>query len=58
MLVLTRLVGESLIISDDITVTVVSVDGERVRLGIEAPREVPVHREEVAARIRERDGGC
>ncbi len=47
MLVLTRKFGESIIIGDSVTVTVIEVKGDRVRLGISAPVEVPVHREEV-----------
>ena len=51
MLVLSRKLGEVLVIGNSITVTVVAVDGDRVRLGIVAPAEVPVHREEVYQRI-------
>jgi carbon storage regulator len=51
MLVLTRRVGESIAIGDDITVTVLSVFGNQVRLGISAPRDVAVHREEIFERI-------
>lgn len=47
MLVLTRKKGEEIRISDTITVVVVDIQGDRVRLGINAPRDVPVHREEV-----------
>ncbi len=47
MLVLTRRLGESIVIASNITVTVLEVRGEVVRLGIDAPREVPVHRQEV-----------
>ncbi len=52
MLVLTRRIGETLIIGEDIRVTILDVSGNQVRLGVTAPREVPVHREEVAARTR------
>ena len=52
MLVLTRRIGETLIIGEDIRVTVLAVSGHQIRLGVTAPREVPVHREEVAERIR------
>ncbi len=52
MLVLTRKSGESIVIGEDIVVTVLEVRGEQVRLGIRAPREVPVHREEVFAQIK------
>lgn len=47
MLVLSRYAGESIVINNDITVTVVEIRGDKVRLGIVAPRDTPVHREEV-----------
>lgn len=47
MLVLSRKKNESIIINDDITIVVVEIRGDKVRLGIEAPKEVPVHRREV-----------
>ena len=47
MLVLSRTEGERIIIADNIVVTVVSIRGDKVRLGIEAPTEIPVHRKEV-----------
>lgn len=54
MLVLSRKKSESIVINDDITITVVEVRGDKVRLGIHAPRDVPVHRKEVLdAIIRE-----
>ncbi len=49
MLVLSRTKGERIIIGDNITITVLETRGDRVRLGIEAPREIPVHREELLA---------
>jgi len=52
MLVLSRKLGEKIVIGDDITLTVVDIDGGKVRLGIEAPRKVPVHREEVLAKLQ------
>ena len=51
-LILTRRIGESRVIGDNVTVRVLSVKGNQVRLGVEAPREVSVHREEIAERIR------
>ena len=55
MLILTRRVGESLIVGDDITVTVLGVKGNQVRIGVNAPRDVSVHREEIYNRIHEDD---
>ena len=52
MLVLTRRTNQSIVIGPDITVTVLEIRGDQVRLGIRAPREVSVHREEVFAEIR------
>ena len=52
MLVLARKVGQSIVISDNIEILVIEVRGDQVRLGIEAPREIPVHRKELLERIR------
>ena len=52
MLVLSRKKNESIVINDDITVVVVEIRGDKVRLGVEAPKEVPVHRREVQSRLR------
>ena len=58
MLILTRRVGETVMIGNDVTVTVLGVKGNQVRIGINAPKNVAVHREEIYERIkREQEGG-
>lgn len=56
MLILTRRVGETLIIGDDVTITVLGVKGNQVRMGINAPKQVSVHREEIYQKIQQEKG--
>lgn len=56
MLILTRRVGETIVVGDDIRITVISTNGNQVRLGIAAPKEISVHREEVQRRIDQNKG--
>ncbi|MGH8610806.1 MAG: carbon storage regulator CsrA [Gammaproteobacteria bacterium] len=53
MLILTRRVGESLMIGDDVSITVLGIKGNQVRLGVNAPKEISVHREEIYQRIQQ-----
>ena len=53
MLILTRRIGEKIVIGEEVTVTILAAKGYQVRIGIEAPREVPVNREEIQQRILE-----
>ena len=57
MLILTRRVGETLVIGDDVTVTVLGVRGNQVRLGVNAPKDIAVHREEIYQRIQNEKSG-
>jgi carbon storage regulator len=55
MLILTRRIGETLMVGDDVTITVLGVRGNQVRIGVNAPRRVAVHREEIYQRIRKEE---
>jgi carbon storage regulator len=57
MLILTRRVGETVMIGEDVTVTVLGVKGNQVRVGVNAPRNVAVHREEIFERIKREEAG-
>lgn len=57
MLILTRRIGESVHIGEDVRLTVLGVRGTQVRIGINAPKEIPVHREEIYYRIKHEQGG-
>ena len=57
MLILTRRVGETLVIGDEVTVTVLGVRGNQVRLGVNAPKDIAVHREEIYQRIQNEKSG-
>jgi carbon storage regulator len=58
MLILTRRVGETLMIGNDVTVTVLGVKGNQVRIGVNAPKDVAVHREEIYERIKREEDQC
>ena len=56
MLILTRRIGETLVIGDEVNVTVLGIKGNQIRIGVDAPREVTVHREEIYQRIKQETG--
>ncbi len=53
MLILTRRIGESLVIGDDVTITILAIKGNQIRVGIDAPKHVSVHRQEIQQKINE-----
>lgn len=57
MLILTRRVGETIVVGDDVKITVLGVKGNQVRIGVNAPKSVSVHREEIFNRIQQEQGG-
>lgn len=56
MLILTRRIGETMMVGDDVTVTVLGIKGNQVRLGVNAPKDLQVHREEIYERIKKEEG--
>ena len=58
MLVLSRKTNESIVIGEDIKITIVAVQGDKVRIGVEAPKNIPVHRQEVHDQIIEQEANC
>ncbi len=57
MLILTRKVGESLLIGDDVSITILNIRGNQVKIGVQAPKDVSVHREEIYQRIHQAKDG-
>ena len=57
MLILTRRIGETIMIGDDVTITVLGIKGNQARLGVDAPKEIAVHREEIYRRIQQEKAG-
>lgn len=57
MLILTRRIGETIMIGENVRITVLNVNGRQIRLGIEAPKDVAVHREEIFLNIKGQNGG-
>jgi len=56
MLILTRRIGETLMVGDDVAITVLGIKGNQIRLGVDAPKDVSVHREEIYQRIQRERG--
>lgn len=57
MLVLTRRIGETIVVGDNVQVTILGLNGNQIRVGVNAPKDIPIHRQEIYERIQKEKGG-